>query len=66
MCTHMCVQVHVPMWRSEVDVEFLSLLLSTLIFEAGTVTEPGAYKLSRLTGRQAPGSSYVCLLALRL
>lgn len=37
---------HTRAWRSEVELWCLLLSLSTLSFEAGSLTQPGAHKFS--------------------
>lgn len=55
LCMYMsCMCSYV--WRTEV-VRCLSLLLSTLIFQTGSLTEPRAHQLARQTGQWAPGAS---------
>lgn len=60
MCAHhvhiayvcMCMG-YVYVFRLEVEVRG-SLLLSTLMSETGSITEPGAFWLARLTGQWVP------------
>lgn len=55
----MCVQVHTPwtlchVWSLEVEIRCLPLLLATLYFEAGFLTDPGYLQMATLAGAKNP------------
>lgn len=58
MCMHTCTHV-----KSEVDSGYLPLLLPTLVYEAGSLTEPRAYHLGQ-DGQGVPRLPLSCFIIL--
>lgn len=53
MCVRACVHVFVLvcLWRPEVDLEYLPLLLPIIFLETGSLTGPRAHELARLADK---------------
>lgn len=62
-CRNMCPSVHI--WRPEVALGYLSLVLSTLVLRQCLI-EPGAHAVADWLAKQPPGFSCLCLLAYGL
>lgn len=65
LCTELCTYVCRYKWRTEVNIEYLSLLFSVLFFETGSLPEPVIYKFTRLAGKQNP-RTYLSLPSARI
>lgn len=57
-------QILVHMWREEVAVRCLSLLLPTVLFETDALTGPEAHHFDELAGLQGPGILLILPLPL--
>lgn len=59
-CRNMCLSVHI--WRPEVVLGYLSLVLSTLVLRQCLI-EPGAHAVAEWLAMQPLGFYRLCLLA---
>lgn len=50
VCVGVCASAHVCIWRPEIKALGLSLSISSLLFETGSLAEPGAGQFSGVTG----------------
>lgn len=66
LCIGMCMHVlyrhtRTCVYRQEDNVGCLLLSFFSLVFEAGSLTEPSVGHSSGPAGQRAPGSSWLCL-----
>lgn len=69
-CVYLCVYAGLDInafmcvWNPEVNTGYLSLWLTTLVFETGSLGETLAHPLTTLAGQRAPELEYLCLSVL--
>lgn len=66
VCGFACLDASACMckWNPEVNIDYLSLWLSGLVFETGSLREPQSHWLTMLVGQRAPGLAYLYLSVL--